>query len=67
MKLTGYESSVLALLAQRPELLILFKKKISGFALDVASYIAGELQTSTQEVKETGDAYLSWAEELHSR
>jgi len=66
MKLSGYESSVLAFLAQRPESLALFRDKLGLDAVAIADYLAGN-QSARQDIQETGDAIISWAKGCQER
>ena len=61
IKLNGFESSVLAFLAQRPEYFERFKNDLGPEALAIAEYLAGFAPNPVPDVKLTGNAILQWA------
>lgn len=66
--MNGQESSILCLLAQRPETdWGVYRKDLDGFAIAVAQYITGYEKNPTPDVKATGDHFILCAKEQHER
>lgn len=65
-RITPQDSSVLALLAQRPDKFDELRSMLSPNALPIGEYLAGKKDVPN-DVKETGDAILRWAQERRDR
>lgn len=66
-KLTGHDSSVLALIAMRPSEFDKFKHHLSGDALAIGEYVAGIAVEPTDVVRGAGDHLKEWAKGMIER
>jgi len=66
--LTGRESSILALLAQRPDtpsaIFSLLSEQLGPVAREIANVLTGRTAASTEESRRAAEGLLTWAKRL---